>query len=723
MSEKERQDLELESIIKEFTDKAEEPEEQPDVQLPETEEDDVRIYEEEPEEPDISLEEAEELAIEEDVWEEVVQEAASPTEEMQTTRRMEPVRGEDAGEKVTGDTIRLDGLREKIAEHTQKEPVDAVHINDMEDTIRSEPFSERWEPEYEQPMGEYIPPQPIQFRPKSRLRELKRKLVAGPEKRFYQLSEKGVGKLQAAIFLSLLVALISAASTVMYACDMVQPERMRLMVFGQFLALLVSALLGSFQMIEGLADLGKKRFTLNTLLAFTFIICCTDGVLCLRQLRVPCCAAFSLAVTMSLWSAYQRRSTEMAQMDTMRKAVRLDGVAVCPDYLDDKKGLVRTEGQVEDFMDYHAAVGKPEKRLDLFGLIAMIAALAIGVVAGVLNCADGIMEGVSTGVQVTAVSLLAAVPATGFISQSRPAWILEKRLHRLGTVLCGWRGVEELCGKAVFPVTFQDMYPAEAVRMNGMKFFGSREPEQVMEYAAAVICADGGGLSELFLQILDSHNGRHYDASELCHYDNGGVGGTVEGETVLIGSAGFLKEQNIEVPENAKLNYAVYVAIGGELSGLFAVSYEKTKSAAAGLTTLNAYRKLNCVLTTNDFMLTYGFLRSKFGVKPKRFLLPEPEIRAQLREKKAEEGQPAALLTTARGLASLAYGVTGARVLRTTCRLGAVLHMIGGAVGLGIMILLVVLGALDLLIPSNVFLYHLVWMIPGLLITEWTRSI
>ncbi len=713
MSEQERQDLELESIIKEFSDIPEEPVSQKES---ETEDTDALI----------SLDdmESETLEIEEDVWEEAAQDAASQTENMQATRRMDPIREEQTNTEVTGDTIRLDGLREKITEHTKKEPVDAVRINEMEDTIRSEPFSERWEPEYEQPMGEYVPPQLIQFQPRSRLRELKRKLVAGPEKRFYQLSEKGVGKLQAAIFLSLLVVLISAASTAMYAFGMVREDRMRLMVFGQFLALLVSALLGSFQMIEGLMDLGKKRFTLNTMLAVTFVVCCVDGILCLRQLRVPCCAAFSLEVTMSLWSAYQRRSAEMAQMDTMRKAVYLDGVAVCPDYLDDKKGLLRTEGQVEDFMDHYAAPGKPEKLLDLFGMIAMFVALGIGVAAGVLKGSSaGVLQGLSTGVQVAAVSLLAAVPATGFISQSRPTWILEKRLHRLGTVLCGWRGVEALSGKAVFPITFQDLYPVEAVRMNGMKFFGSREPEQVMEYASAVITANGGGLADLFLQILDSHNGRHYDASDLCHYETGGVGGTVEGETVLIGSAGFLKEQNIDVPENVKLSYAVYVAIEGELSGLFAVSYEKTKTATAGLSTLNAYRKLYCALITNDFMLTHGFLHSKFGVKPRRFLLPEYETRALLREKKAEEGTPASLMATARGLAPLAYGVTGARALRTTCRLGAALHMIGGAMGLGIMILLVALGALDLLIPSNMFLYHLVWMIPGLLITEWTRSI
>ena len=50
MSEKEHQDLELESIIKEFSDKPEETEEQENLQ-PQEPEDDVRIYAAESEEP------------------------------------------------------------------------------------------------------------------------------------------------------------------------------------------------------------------------------------------------------------------------------------------------------------------------------------------------------------------------------------------------------------------------------------------------------------------------------------------------------------------------------------------------------------------------------------------------------------------------------------------------------------------------------------------------
>ena len=80
-------------------------------------------------------------------------------------------------------------------------------------------------------------------------------------------------------------------------------------------------------------------------------------------------------------------------------------------------------------------------------------------------------------------------------------------------------------------------------------------------------------------------------------------------------------------------------------------------------------------------------------------------------------------MTTALGLAPLAFAVTGARALRTTCRMGTVLHIVGGAIGLAIMLLLTVLGALEVLTPANMFLYQLVWMIPALLFTEWTRSV
>ena len=678
-------------------------------------EDIIREFSDHPvEEP--AAEPVEEVPVEEETTEE------DPAEE---STEEEPAEEESAEEEpaVSSDTIRLDS-----AEILKGVAHNAVVIADEEEDgepaqeesegaeEQTEPFTGQWEPEYEQPMGEYVPPQPIAFPARADAREVKRKLVIGPEKKYYELMEKGLGKLQIAMFLSLLVVVLSAASTIAYAQGMIPDNRLRLMIFGQFLAVLVSALLGSFQLIQGVADLGKGRFTLNTLLVVTFLVCCADGVFCLLQLRIPCCAAFSLEVFMSLWSSYNRRHAELGQMDTLRKASRLSGLCACPEKYDGKTVLQRITGQVEHFMDNYDQVSAPEKRQDVYALIALIFSVAIGAFTGV-------MQDLYMGIQMTAVSLLAAVPATAFIATTRPHAILQRRLHRLGTVLCGWQGVKQLCGKVIFPVRNDDIFPMGTTRMNGVKFLGSRPTEQVLAYATALVVAEGGGLAPLFQQVLDSRNGRHYDAAQVRLYPGGGIGGTVLEEPVLVGPLSFLKDMGVEVPEGIQVSQAVCVAIDGELCGVFAISYEKTKSATAGLSTLSSYRGLRPMMVSGEFMMPESFIRSKFSVKTKRFQFPGEEVRGQVRAVAPAEDAQAAVLVTMEGLAPVAYGVTGARALRAACNLGVVLHMVGGFLGMGIVLALVIMNAMNLLTPANMFLYQLVWMIPGLLVTEWTRSI
>lgn len=637
------------------------------------------------------------------------------------------------------DTVRLDDVAKALQEMTEESEQtteETVRFTVPEETVRFapvgteeeeeyymppqpeetvEPFSKEWEPEYEQPIGEYIPLEPIPFRPRSRLHELKRKLVEGPERRYYELVELGLGKLQIAIFLNLLVALVAAGSTAMYAMGMVGEERLRALVFCQFLALLLSALLGSYQLMEGFSDLVKRRFSLNTLLLFSFAACCADAILCLQSVHVPCCAAFSLNMTMSLWSAYQKRNTEMSQMDTMRKATRLDSIVASPDYYEGRPGFLRGEGQVEHFMDSYAVPSGVEKTLSVYALIALFVSLAAGVTAGVLY-------NLHMGIQVFCASLLVSVPATTYITLSRPKALLERRLHKHGTVLCGWDAVKELSKDGVYPVRDEDLFPIGSAKLNGVKFYGSRNPDDIVAYAAALICAGGGGMAPLFNQLLESRNGYRYEVSGLRGYP-GGIGGEVDGEAVLAGTLSFMQAMGVEMPQGTRVSQAVYVSIDGSLSGVFAITYNKVKSAAMGLTTLCAYRGLTPVMTGGDFMLTESFVRSKFGVNVRRIAFPNREIREKLNTVEADPEAPALALTTRDSLAGAAYAVTGARALRSASVLGVVIHMLGGILGLAMMIALAVIGGEELLTPSNILLYELIWTVPGLLITEWTRAV
>ncbi len=645
--------------------------------------------------------------------EEAAEEAAEePMEEPMEESAEEPAAAQPEEETVTDDTVRVDLSKLPKGEYQGAAPL-AEDTKPIE--LKAEPFSDQWEPEYEQPMGEYTPPQPILLHPQSRLQELKKKLVNGPERLYYKLTEKGTGRLQILLLLSLVITLLCVGATVLHHFGMVQANRLKLMIFGQLLAMFLCALIGSHQLIEGLADLVRGRFSLNTLLIFSFCLCCADGILCLQELRVPCCASFTLQIVLSLLDTLHRRRTEIRQMDTLRKATNLTALRPSQEKLDGRTVLLRDEGQVEDFMDNYAARSRPEKIRTWYAIGALLAALAVGTVGCVLH-------GISAGLQIAAITLLAAVPASFFICLSRPGAILQKRFEALGTVLCGWKGLSFAKGKTVFPLTHEDIFPAGSTKMNGVKFFGSRNPDEVVAYGTALILADKNGLAPLFTQVLESRNCQHLSVQELTYYD-GGLGGEVRGEPVLVGTLSFLREMGVEIPDGLRVSQVVCVAIDGVLSGLFAISYEKTRAAAGGLHTLCSYRNINPVVCDGDFLLSPTFFHSKFGVSPKRVFFANRELRSALESQEPDREVPPAVLSVNQDLPALAYGVTGARALRSASCLGLIIHMIGGVVGIGIMLTLTVLGALELLTPLNVILFQLIWSIPGLLLTEWTRLI
>ena len=682
------QDFDLEDILKEFGEhpEAEEPAE-PAGQMPELRFDD--------ETPDIPEEVSE--ARPEETTAFALEEAAEPTAKTEEpslpdTQEFDPV------EEVPPEALPTD------------EPTIVIDL--PEESEAPQPAAA--EPAFE--VEEEFIPAPIVFTPRSRLKELKKQLVAGPERRYYELSEMGVGRLQAAILLNLLVVLICGGVTALFALELVPENRMKLVVFSQVLAMLISALLGCNLMLDSLGDLLKGRFTVNTLLTLTFAACLIDSVFCLQELRVPCCAAFSLEMTMALWARLQKHNTEMAQMDTMRKAVRLHGIVRVENYYEGKDGLLRKEGEVSDFMDTYSKMPSPEVVQSIYAVLSLLICIGISIFAGMLH-------GISMGAQILSTSLLVAVPASFFVSISRPMAILEARLHMVGTVLCGWEGVKDLCGKAVFPISDLDLFPQGSTKLNGVKFYGSRNPDEVVSYTASVIHVAGGGLVPVFDQLLGSRSGALYPVQHYRNYGDGGIGGEVDGLPVLVGTMAFLQDMGVEIPEGTMVNQAVYAAVDGELCAVYAISYAKMRSAAAGLVTLCGYRKLKPLKLSGDFMLTESFLRAKFNVKTNRIAFPDRDTCQKLQQHPINPDEPVLALTTREELVSAAYAITGARALRQATKLGVIIHLIGGILGLVIMLVLGYLGSTELLTPSNILLYQLIWAVPGLLVTEWARIV
>ena len=614
--------------------------------------------------------------------------------------------------KVLGDTLDLSGDKngQDLGDTQVFSPVSSQESkkDDAAQTRRLDTISQI-------PTAEELPKKdPIPIR--AGIQELKRKLVAGPEKRYYELSDEGVFNLQIGIFLNLLVVAVCTATAVMLNMGLVPENRLRLVIFSQVLGMLVSALLGCYQILDGITDLFHGRFTINMMLLFTFLACGIDAFFCFRELRVPCCTGFALEMTFALLARYHRRATEMSQMDTLRRATHLRSIVKEGDYLDGGKVLLRGEGDVDDFLDTYAKPSTPEKIQGAYCVVALIACLGISALAF-------LQKGPSFGFQVLSGALLAAVPASFFIAITRPAHLLQHRLHMVGSVLCGWQGVKALRGKAYFPMEDADLFPKGSTKLNGVKFYGTWEPEQILSYTSSLISAAGGGLVPLFRNMLKNRGGSEYPVTEFRDYGLGGIGGKIQGNAVLMGDIHFLQSMDVEIPVGTTVSQAVYAAINNELCAVIAISYAKMRSASAGLTSLNGCRKIRPVLLCDDFLLTNEFIHSKFGVNTRRMVFPDRQTRETLSRRQADPEAPVLAMTVRDELVSCVYPITGASALYTATRLGMIIHLLGGIVGLLIMFVLAFQGSADILTPLNVLLYQLIWLVPGWLVTEWARTV
>jgi hypothetical protein len=619
----------------------------------------------------------------------------------------------EEAEEEPRDTIRLDQIRKAVKSATVTE--DTVPFQPVEQA-EEEPYVKTWEPAYEETPEEFAAQQPIIFRPKNRLRELRQKLVDGPERRYYALSEVGTAKLQASIFLHILLLMVALGGVVLYAMNLVGDSRMRLLIFTQLLSMLLSGLLGCYRMMEGIGSIFKGRFTLKSLLAFTFLACCIDGVRCLGSLQMPGCAVFCLQMLMAQLAEKQSREAEMAMMDTLRKATNLYSVYKVEDYHEGRPGYATGEGQVEDFMEHYAKPSAPEKAVHVFALLTLLAGVAVGVYAAMTYGPD---QGIRFGTTV----LLAGAPAGVFFSMVRPLAVLEKRLHKLGTVLCGWKGIRQEKKAAFFPLTHEDLFPAGSIKLNGVKYYGSASPDTVVAYTASLIAEDGGCLTDLFLHTMESRGGYKFHVENFRCYENGGIGGELGGESVLVGTLGFMRHMGVEMPQNLRLPHAVCTAIDGTLCGVFALAYNRTKGAAAAMQSLCDHGKLRPILVGNDFVLTESFLKSKFRAKARRVVFPERDVREALAVKELPREGNVIALSVREGLAQKGFAVTGARVLRSAWKAGAIVHIFAGALGVAMIAALAVTGSDWLISPQNLLLYNLLWLIPGWLITEWTRQL
>ena len=459
--------------------------------------------------------------------------------------------------------------------------------------------------------------------------------------------------------------------------------------------------------LSGVIALLRFRFDQYSMLFLALCAVVADAFFAVAEGRTPFCTVAGILLLLALWGrdllydARRRSLRAISNMDEPVAAIREEKAWHGYDC------IFRAPGDAEQFAVQLEMPDAGSRIMRVWAPVMTAVTLALSVLTS-LRTGEHFLWAWSA-------MLLASFPAGILIAYAKPFSALARRLYRAGAAIAGWQGARILSGEAGLIVEDADLFPPQNVTQGGMKLYGSRPAPMVIGYANAVVQTAGSGLVPLFEQMMHDQNGRRYTVDTFRRYEGGGLGATIRGDVVLMGSIAFMKLMRVRVPEGTRLKQAVYLSVNGELTAVFALNYAPAESVRAGLSAVLRAGSLVPVLATRDFMITPQFLKLRYKIPPEHIEFPIVEERARLSSQEIPRTGPQGALMARSSFASFAGSVVSARTLRGAAIIAMIVALAGSVLGTALMFFLTFLDSSFSASCWNLFLYTVLWLIPGLL--------
>ena len=314
--------------------------------------------------------------------------------------------------------------------------------------------------------------------------------------------------------------------------------------------------------------------------------------------------------------------------------------------------------------------------------------------------------------------ILSLAPALGMsIAAVLPLTRVAKRMYRNGVLLGGGKSLARLGARSFVLLTDDDIFPGEAITINGYKLMDPEKKELALSAAASILDAAHTALAKPFVRIASDSFAPIRPVKDLVFSDAGGMTGMIDGHHVMVGTASFVQRAWVKIPPDIKLRTAVFCVVDSELLAIFAVKYQVTPKADYALNLLedNGYMP---VIATRDFNVTASFIQSRFGISSADVVYPPADLRVSLSDP-ALELESSGLIFTYGGGDAMAEVLISCRRYRSATRLSLVFSLISSLIGLGLGTLMTFFGWAEVATPVNLLIYYLLWAVPPFVFAGW----
>lgn len=480
------------------------------------------------------------------------------------------------------------------------------------------------------------------------------------------------------------------------------------------IGLCIAVALGLDTLLEGVFQLLRRRPGLNSLASFGVLFTLIDSLwYCLvgRNGPLPFCGFAALSLWAVAWGNCSKKDGLQRASGAVAGRSEFERLTMDQGKWDSWGTFTKEPGSTKSFGSQMQEEDGAQRVYRYAAPVMLIACLLFGIFSVVGQKEPSML------IWSWSVIFVLATPLSATLAYGMPYLVSTRRLLRNGAVLAGWEGAESMKGEAGIILKDRDLFPEGAVTFNGIQNFGSVSLEKLTGCTASMIREADVGLAKIFDDQIRIQGGFYRRVDELQYSDAGGFTGLIRGDKVLIGTAGFMKMQGIELEQGQHVKNAVFCVINGQLQGIFALNYSLPRNVEPNIEALiNGH--VYPVLALRDFNITPAMLQQRFRLPVERMQYPPVDKRHQLSARNQPHNSVLGALVFREGIGPYTDAVLGGRRLCSVVRLNTILSILASAVGALLGFYLTLVSAYASLSPMNILFFLLMWLVPIVLISH-----
>lgn len=525
----------------------------------------------------------------------------------------------------------------------------------------------------------------------------------------FGLNKMGKRTIAAAVVTALMLYFNVAPGTELPLGD-VLAQYSRYVAAGLTWGLAMVAAIGLDVLWMGFTAPKRGRPGMHTITSVAVIATMLDGIYYAaigREGPLPFCAMAAFGLVCAMWGTYSRKRALFLACRAAAVAREPYRVTLDDNKWDGKASFAREAGSKEGFGSQIQSLDGAERIYRLFVPVLLIAGVLCAVLASVGRGKPGLLLWCLSAIMV------AGAPASGMLAFGLPYLRLTNRLDRSGAVIAGWDGVEAMSGQANILIKDEDLFPAGSITLNSTTSFHETSIEKLAGCTASMLRGAGSGLYHLFDDEIRRQGGFYRRVDELECYEAGGMTATIRGESVMIGTYGFMTVMRVPLDKGLKLEKAVFCVIDNRLEGLFGLDYDLSPYARTSIEAL-IRAGVHPVLVTRDFNVTPEMLRNFFDLPDDQMEYPPIRRRKEMSEPDQVHNPVVGALLTRGGMGAYSDAIIGGRRLRRVVNVNAILTVLASILGMVLAFFLTSVLAFASLTPMNMLVFLVIWLLPTL---------